>query len=119
MRYTNNLAGTNSRAGQSQTSPTTLAQAQNDVQTLSYGNSQSYNVGIFYQTPGIIGSEKSQYTWTWQDTETNSSTNSNGNSVNLLLQTNSPNCTAKVVLFEDTLYHTFAFQTPEGYSECN
>ena len=103
----------------SQTSPTTLAQAQNDVQTLSYGNSQSYNVGIFYQTPGIIGSEKSQYTWTWQDTETNSSTNSNGNSVNLLLQTNSPNCTAKVVLFEDTLYHTFAFQTPEGYSECN
>ncbi len=103
----------------SSTSSTQLAQAQYDVQTLSYGNSQSYNVGIFYQTPGIIGSEKSQYTWTWQDTETNSSSSGNGNSVNLLLQTNSTDCTAKVVVFEDTLYHTFAFQTPEGYSECN
>uniref|UniRef100_E6PYJ5 Uncharacterized protein n=1 Tax=mine drainage metagenome TaxID=410659 RepID=E6PYJ5_9ZZZZ len=99
--------------------PSSQAQAYNDVQTLTNGSSQSYNVGIQYQTSGIIGSEKSQYTWTWQDTESNGTSNGNGNSVNLLLQTNTTDCGADVALFEDTLYHTFVFQTPGGYSGCN
>ena len=49
--------------------------------------------------------------WTWTNTETTGTTTGSANSMNLTLQTNTTSCSEWVSLFEDTIYHTFVFQT--------
>lgn len=49
--------------------------------------------------------------WTWTNFESTGTTTGSANSMNLTLQTNTSSCSESVSLFEDTIYHTFVFQT--------
>ena len=97
------------------TSGTTVA----DSHILSSGSSQSYSVGLTTSVGGIGAAMKNQKTWTWLDSQSTGMTNGSSNSTSVFLQTSSPNCYANVLVYEDTLYHTFAFSISGGLPGCN
>ena len=54
-------------------------------------------------------------TWTWGISESTGNTTGTTNTNTVNIQTSTAGCTGSVALYEDTLYHTFAFQTePTG-----
>jgi len=75
--------------------------------------------GLATQVGGIGAAMKNQQTWTWQDFQSTAMSTGASNSVQILLKTTTANCFASVALYEDTLYHTFAFQFPTGAPGCN
>jgi hypothetical protein len=94
-------------------------QSDSTSSTLTTGSGWSYNVGVSYQAGPLIAQLKEQYTWTWADTESTGKTTGQTNTLTVNLQTSTTDCTENVNIYEDTLYHTFVFQSPTGANGCN
>ena len=88
-----------------------------NTSTLTGGESESqsssevngFSLGFF--------SLKQTDTMTFTNFESTGTTTGSANSMSLNLQTNTISCEEQVSLFEDTIYHTFVFQTL-GSAEC-
>jgi len=61
---------------------------------------------------------KTSDTWTWTDSESIGNSTTQGNTMTVTLKTTTAGCEENVNIYEDTLYHTFAFQVPTGYTGC-
>jgi hypothetical protein len=84
--------------------------------TLSTNTSNSYSVGLFSQVGFFGATLKKSDTFSWTDSESSGTSTGNSNSLNVTLYTTNPDCSESVSLYEDTLFHTYAFQVPE---DCN
>jgi len=91
--------------------PYTHTVTDSNSSTITEGSSESQIVSETggFSTPFF--SIKETDTWTWTNTESTGTTTGSANSMNLTLQTNTSSCEEWVSLFEDTIYHTFVFQT--------
>ena len=88
--------------------------------TQTIGGSTSYTVGLSLGVGipqgAITWSLKDQSTWTWTQSQSMGISNGSGNQINVSLQTSTASCGENVTIYEDTQYHTFAFQVPTGNS---
>ncbi len=100
-------------------STNTASQTYTGSNILTSGSSFSYNVGLATQVGGIGAAMKNQQTWTWQDFQNTAVSQGASNSVQILLKTSTYDCFANIAVYEDTIYHTFAFQFPTGATGCN
>ena len=92
---------------------------QNKVQDstiLTTGSSNSYTTGITIGASTPIYGQKVTDQWTWQNFERTGQSNGGFNQMNVLLETTTAACQEEVALYEDTLYHTIVFQTPQDPS---
>ncbi len=98
---------------------------QSDSSTKTQTQSESYSetVGYSWKTdlldisggPSLTNSK--QFTWT--DTESSGATNGSANSMGVSLSSSTVGCYEDILVFEDTLYHTFVFQQPANNTSCN
>ncbi|MGA2674837.1 MAG: hypothetical protein ABSE99_16590 [Terracidiphilus sp.] len=96
----------------------TYQQSDSTSTSETLGESSSYNVGISYATGPAFASLKTSDTWTWTDSESIGNSTTQGNTMTVTLKTTTAGCEENVNIYEDTLYHTFAFQVPTGYTGC-
>lgn len=97
-----------------------LNYTQNDENTASFtsGLTTAEAVGQSIQAglPGVF-TLKITDTWTWSDTQSTQTTSGSTNGMQLQLQTSTESCAENVTLFEDTIYHTFAFSVPSNWQD--
>ena len=82
------------------------------TQTKSYDVSISLTSGVFF------ANFKQSKTWTWTDTKSTGNTSGQSNTMGITLQTSTGGCNENVNIYEDTVFHTFVFQIPEGNMGC-
>jgi hypothetical protein len=82
------------------------------------GHTISHSVGLSFGGGPIFASLVTKDTWTWTDGETVGSLTGTANSMNVSFKTSTAACDENVNLYEDTEYHTFAFQIPTGITTC-
>jgi hypothetical protein len=100
----------------SQQSGTTYSDSTTTSETL--GGSTSSSLGVSVQAGNSIN-VKVMDTWTWTDGESVGSSTSSANSLSVTLKTSTVGCSENASFYEDTLYHTYAFQVPSGNTACN
>jgi hypothetical protein len=86
--------------------------------TETTGHTISHSVGLSFGGGVLLASLVTKDTWTWTDGETVGSVNGTANTMNVTLKTSTAGCDENVNIYEDTLYHTFAFQIPTGIITC-
>jgi hypothetical protein len=74
--------------------------------------SMNFGVGPQYFQAKVTG------TWTRTNSESTGTTTGATNSMNLTFNTNTGTCNENVAVYEDTVYHTFVFQVPQGNYGC-
>jgi len=94
----------------------TVSDSTSTTETL--GASQSTSVGVSVSVGPLFASLTIADTWMWTDNESIGSTTGTGNSMSVTLGTSTAGCDENVNIYEDTLYHTFAFQVPTGITSC-
>jgi sugar lactone lactonase YvrE len=96
-----------------------LPNATSNAQTVTETETNSVTLGGSTSNTVQLGSQSGNFkntnTWTWTDSESMGTSNGEGNSTSILLKT-STSCNESVNIFEDTLYHTFAFSLPTDNS---
>ena len=80
--------------------------------------SQSTSVSVFYSSGFLFGNLTIADTWTFTDSESVGSTTGTTNTMEVTLATSTAACDENVNIYEDTLYHTYAFQVPTGITSC-
>ena len=88
----------------------------NSTFTTTEGN--SYSVGLALQEGPASNNLREQFTWTWTDMEGIGTSVGGSNTMSLTLNTSTAGCVENVSLYEDTLFHTYAFQIPTGIAGC-
>jgi len=86
--------------------------------TETNGHSLSHSVGLSFGGGLLVASLVTADTWTWTDYENVGSSTGTANTMNVTLKTSTAACDENVNIYEDTLYHTFAFQIPTGITTC-
>jgi hypothetical protein len=94
----------------------TISDSTGTAETLSA--SQSTSVGVSYSSGFLFGNLTIADTWTYTDSESIGSSTGTANTMEVTLATSTAACDENVNIFEDTLYHTFAFQVPTGITSC-
>jgi hypothetical protein len=94
------------------------SQTDSTSDTETIGESLAYNVGISFSVGPLIASLKVMDTWTWTDSESTGTTNGSSATMSVTLKTSHANCEENVNIYEDTVYHTYAFQVPTGIISC-
>lgn len=92
------------------------SQTVSDSSILTSGSSSSYTTGIVVSGSTLAGGLKVTNQWTWQNFESTGKSSGGFNQINVLLETSNVGCQENVSLYEDTLYHTVVFQTPQDNS---
>jgi hypothetical protein len=82
------------------------------------GASTSYSLGTSVSSGPLFASLTVADTWTWADSESIGGSTGTGNSMSVTLETSTAACDENVNFYEDTLYHTYAFQIPTGITTC-
>lgn len=80
--------------------------------TETTGHTDSHSVGLSFGGGILVASLKTEDTWTWTDSESWGQINGTSNSMFVTLKTSNADCTEEVAIYEDTEFHTFAFQVP-------
>jgi hypothetical protein len=93
-----------------------VSDATNKAETT--GGSTSWNVGLSFGGGVLVASLKTADTWTWTDSESTGTSSGTGNSMQVTLKTSDTDCVENVNIYEDTEYHTYAFQVPTGITTC-
>jgi len=94
----------------------TFTQSDGNTDAETIGGSIAYNVGVSLTSGIFFGSLKTSYSWQWKDSESVGSSTGTANSMSVTLKTSTASCDENVNIYEDTLYHTFVFQTPANNS---
>jgi hypothetical protein len=86
---------------------------QSDSTTTSFTTTatQSYNTGFSVTVGPAIANLRVDNTWTWTDSEGIGTSTGGTNTMDVTLDTTTANCSEYANLYEDTLYHTYVFQT--------
>jgi hypothetical protein len=87
--------------------------------TQSIGTQHQYSVSDSLQVGPAVFNVKVTNTWTWTDSSSIGTINGYNTSQSVVLQTGTAACNENVSLYEDTIYHSFAFQIPTGSFGCN
>jgi hypothetical protein len=82
------------------------------------GGSTSWNVGLSFGGGILVASLKTADMWTWTDSESTGTLTGTGNSMFVTLKTSNADCEENVNIYEDTEFHTYAFQVPTGITSC-
>jgi hypothetical protein len=82
------------------------------------GGVTSWNVGLSFGGGILVASLKTADTWTWTDGESTGTSSGTGNSMQVGLKTSNADCEENVNIYEDTEFHTYAFQVPTGITTC-
>ncbi|MGA9511431.1 MAG: hypothetical protein WBV55_22610 [Candidatus Sulfotelmatobacter sp.] len=96
----------------------TFTQSDATTKTETIGGSTSHSVGISFGGGPIFADLKTADTWTWTDSQSTGNSTSEGNSMSVTFKTSDTDCEENVNMYEDTEYHTYAFQVPTGITTC-
>ena len=73
----------------------------------------TYSVGF-----PLISSFAKGNSWTWADQESAGATNGSSNAIGYSLSSSTTYCSTEVLVFEDTVFHTFVTQLAPGNTSC-
>jgi len=94
----------------------TLTDGTTTVETI--GGSTSENTGFSFALGPALARFTTQDTWTWTQLQSVGNSSGSTNSMSVTLKTSDASCGEDVNIYEDTIYHTFAFQIPTGNFGC-
>ena len=86
--------------------------------TTTTGHIDTHSVGLSFGGGVLLASLVTKDTWTWTDGESWGKINGASNSMFVTLKTSNADCVENVNIYEDTEFHTFAFQVPTGITTC-
>jgi hypothetical protein len=103
--------------------PHSFTQSDAGQATATLSESSSLSVGqtwaVQFEPLGTGWAEGGSTTWTWTYTESSGTMNSTAHAMNVNLQSKTVGCNDPgVTVYEDTLYHTYAFQQTPGNTSC-
>ncbi len=109
--------GPTSQGGSSSPTGGTVGESQQATQTL--GTQTSETVSFSLKLGTTLFSMTSQDQWTWTQIQSLGTASGSGVALTVSLNSGTTNCQENVGFFEDTVYHTLAFQEfPDPGSEC-
>ncbi len=80
--------------------------------TETNGGSTNWSVSISFGGGPIVAQLKTTDTWTWTDNWSIGSSSGTANTMSVALKTSNADCEEDVNIYEDTWFHTYAFQVP-------
>ena len=89
--------------------------------TVGYAVAPSFKseTASYTSRTGFLGSSLASTTsWTWTDTESQGAINGTANQIGYTLSSNTPSCAQDILVFEDTVFHTFVTQQAPGNTTC-
>jgi hypothetical protein len=86
--------------------------------TETTGHIDTHSVGLSFGGGVLVASLVTKDTWTWTDGESWGKIDGTANSMSVTLKTSNADCVENVNIYEDTEFHTFAFQVPTGITTC-
>ena len=95
----------------------TETDANTTTKTLSGSTSESVSYTVKTGFP-LLGSFSTTTTWTWTDNQSVGAINGTANQIGYSLSSNTLNCAQDVLVFEDTIFHTFVTEQAPGNSTC-
>jgi hypothetical protein len=112
------LKGPATQGGIIPTNQFTASDQNQKATTLSetYSHTVSNSVEQSFSLLGI--SLRDTNTWTWTDSESLGKINTNAHSMSVNFASSTVACDQLIEVFEDTVYHTFVFQQPQGDTSC-
>jgi sugar lactone lactonase YvrE len=95
-----------------------LVQTEQTSTTQTYGGTTAESVGFSFKAGSPVFSVTEANTLTWTQLQSTGTTTGSGSSMNLNLCSATVGCDQNIAIYEDTEYHTFAFQQPTGNNSC-
>jgi hypothetical protein len=112
-----NLAGPSEPGGNRPVN--SFTQTDSSQTTLTFSESSSESLGYTLRAGlGTGPSVQSTTTWTWTDTQSLGEINGQANSLAFSLSSNTVGCSQDILVFEDTVFHTFVLQQAPNDSSC-
>jgi hypothetical protein len=103
--------------------PNSFTETDSGQTTTTLSESSSINVGFSWTLSWVVMGNgpalQNASQWTWTNMESSGETNSTAHTMAVNLQSNTVGCfDPGVTVYEDTVYHTFAFQETPGNTSC-
>jgi hypothetical protein len=114
------LAGPEEKGGNNPVNSFTESDSTETTETWTY--SIAYSVGysweVSWQVDGNGPKLQSATMFTWTNTDSVGESNGSAHQEAVSLSSNTVGCYEDISIFEDTVFHTFAFQQPAGNNSC-
>jgi NHL repeat/Beta-propeller repeat len=95
-----------------------LTDSMTTAETIGGSTSSSDSISISLGG-GLLGLLKRQDTFTWTNMESIGNSYGSANTMTATFKSSTTACNEEVSIYEDTVYHTFAFLVPSGVTSCN
>jgi len=114
------LCGPQSPGGNNCGNNFTQTDSTDTTETLSESLSTTVGFAVekAFKFSGTGISFRNEKTWTWTNSESAGEINGTAHSMSVTLSSSTLDCYQAIPVFEDTVYHTFVFQQPQGDSSC-
>jgi hypothetical protein len=122
-QFTEALSGPDDAGGGNPQNTFTITDTNTNTETLL--GSDAVTVGYSWKTTwgtappegAQVGVQNAQ-TWTWTNSESTGKINGSAHTESGILSSSTVGCSQNVLIFEDTVYHTFVFQQPPDNTSC-